>query len=120
MTELERKDLTEIIEWESSQIMNMKGLDERKEINNGYCMLLNRSVFDSVRNNYGTEYVTWSRDSDDPQLIENTYGEDSMVDGSHAWIEFREYHFDAEETDGVLDPSDLPIFERTSVMDPLE
>jgi len=112
--------LQEVIDDESQKIMDSRGLHEKQEINNGYCQLLVRSVFDTVKIRYGSEYTTWSRESDKPTLIERTYGEYKMVDGSHAWIEFKGKHFDAERPEGVEDPSELPIFCRTRVKNPID
>lgn len=118
MSEFTKNDLQEIIEREANEIMRLKNLDDISQVNNGHCQLFVRSVFDTVRRQYGVGYVTLSPESNASRLIENTYGEYSMVDGAHAWIEFKGKHFDAECPEGTEEASELPIFQRAEVQNP--
>lgn len=116
---MEVEDFREILRLEADRIMSTRGLDSREQINNGFCGVFARSVSDTVRTRFSNQYLVWSREDDTLTVTKNSYGAQSLVNGSHIWLEFNDLHFDAECVEGVNDPSDLPIFQRNEI-DPAE
>lgn len=113
------EDFREILRIEADKTVDYRGLESRSEINNGCCGEFARSVSDAIRERFGNDYLIWSREDETPTVTKNSYGAQSLVNGSHIWLEFDDLHFDAECVEGVNDPSNLPIFQRNDI-DPAE
>lgn len=118
MDELTISAFSDIVEAEAQNVVQNKGLCNRQGVNDGYCNILTQRVRSVVRRRYGDEYLLWS--SDAPRVKKHTYGTTKLVNASHVWLEFRGLHFDAECTDGVENPEQLPIFERNHVQNPID
>ena len=109
------EDFREILRNEATKTVDHRSLNSRSEINNGWCGEFARSVSDTIRSEFGDEYLIWSRDGDMPTVHKHSYGGESVVDASHIWLEYKSRHFDAECIEGVANPVSLPIFDRNGV-----
>lgn len=94
---------SEVEKWKNSLVN--PPVNDASDINNGHCKPFARDIKRKIGDN--VQIHSWGFD---------TNGYNSYA---HSWIEYDGRHYDAECSQGVEHPSELPIFQRAEI-DPTE